>query len=238
MGDGLESRRAHGLQRLRKARILLLRERRVALRHAEVGEDALHLHVRAAALPVAQNALQLLLAQHADAGHARVDLQMRLCAPAQPRGLGLEHIQRIRGVHRLGDVQRHGLPQGFHSRTTQDQDGRDHARVAQLRRLLHDGHREGVRTRAQHQPCRRDAAVSVGVGLHHAHQLHPCGNLRADRRGVVQKRRIRNLHNARTHHSTQLSFGIAPPKGPFPHDSSIISAFATNCNRKRGHRTL
>ena len=137
--------------------------------HWEVGEHALHLQVGhpGHGQELLQHPLPLL-AEKAQTGHARVQLQVHL----QP-GIGAHQASlQLPGVGQtvnlLAQVHLRQVPGILRRGISQNQNGTAHFAPAELHRFLQVGDCQKFRSQLLQMVTHRDRPVPIGVRLHHA----------------------------------------------------------------------
>ena len=108
-----------------------------------------------------------LLAEKAQAGHARIQLQMDLQPGADTHQAALQLPGIGQAVDLLTQVHLHQVPGVLGRCVPQNEDRAPHLRPAQLHRLFQIGYRQELRPQLLQMMAHGNCTVSIGVCLHH-----------------------------------------------------------------------
>jgi len=188
----------HGRKHVHEAFVLQLCERDVRLRaavgDAEVHERALDVQVRQLRdLPQLIQRPLIVVGEKADAGHARVELQVHVQDVIGPGQRLVELSGVFERVDLLRDVEEDHIGRVLRRGVAQDQDRQADLAAADLHRLFQIGNGQIFRAEIRQRPADRHRAVAVGVRLHHAEEFRALRQVGADGAVVVFQIVERNI---------------------------------------------
>ena len=175
-----DASRLHGLDGLLEFRKLHLRIGFIpAIRHREMREHALDLDTRQ--LLHRRREHTDLLGAHADAAHARLDLEVHLANLMPAHGLLRQSLREFELTHDLRHIVIDDRPGILRAHNAQEQDRRRKTSLPQLNGLGDRRHREIRRTALDSHARHGDRAMPIGIRLHHRAELRPAADIPLDR---------------------------------------------------------
>ncbi len=204
MRNRRKARRMRARNRAAEGLVLCAGEGLVDIGTRKVRKDALHPHM-GAALPNFQQPLKRILAAHADASHAGIDLQMRARDRLLPLCRALERLEHLPAGDGDGKSPPHSNPRigggnAPHCKNRPRNSGR-----AQRKRLFEDGDSQHIRPRALKPLRNGKKAVAIGIRLDHGHRLCAASDRRAYPPKIPLDRGQRNQKLRRPHSASTSS---------------------------------